>query len=441
MIYKLLSHLIICVLLSIALPHPWCQEAAHQQSLDQQPVLTIAIDGAITPFVVEYIKRAILEAKDKEAAALLITLDTPGGLYDATRNIVKEMLASTVPIIVYVSPAGARAGSAGVFIALAAHVLAMAPSTNIGAAHPVNATGGDVEGDMKDKVTNDAKAWARSIAETRGKNADWAEKAVVGSDSISAIEAKKLGVIDIIINDVDELLKRIDGQKVKTFESSIELRTKASEVVALPMTLKEKLMRFLSNPNLIYILMLLGFLGIFIEFQSPGLIIPGLFGVLFLAVVFGVQILPINWFGALLVFGAIAFFIAEIFITSFGLLSIAGLALLIVGSYLLFSVSGSSVSVEPLIIWIFSGGFAIIIAVIGIFLLRAKNKTPTSNVDALVGQVGLVKKRISSKEEGLILLHGSFWRAYSSSDLEPEDEVVVKKVMGTKVFVDRTTKD
>ena len=441
MINKPLSHLIISMLLFIALPHPWCQEAAHQQSSDHQPVLTIAIDGAITPFVVEYIKRAIYEAQDKEAAALLITLDTPGGLYDATRNIVKEMLSSTVPIIVYVSPAGARAGSAGVFIALAAHVLAMAPSTNIGAAHPVSATGGDVEGDMKDKVTNDAKAWARSIAETRGKNADWAEKAVVGSDSISAIEAKKLGVIDIIVNDVDELLKRIDGQKVKTFESSIELRTKASEVVALPMTLKEKLMRFLSNPNLTYILMLLGFLGIFIEFQSPGLIIPGLVGVLFLAVVFGVQILPINWFGALLIFAALAFFIAEIFITSFGLLSIAGLALLIVGSYLLFSVSGSSVSVEPLIIWLFSGGFAIIIAVIGIFLLRAKNKTPTSNVDALVGQVGLVKKRISSKEEGMILLHGSFWRAYSSSDIEPEDEVVVKKVIGTKVFVDKTTKD
>lgn len=403
-------------------------------------VLSITVDDAITPFMADYIKSALTAAAQEKVQALLINLDTPGGLYDATREIVQAMLASPIPIIVYVSPAGARAGSAGVFIAMAAHILAMAPSTNIGAAHPVDISGEDVKGDMKQKITNDAKAWARSIAETRGKNADWAEKSVVGSESISAIKAMELNVIDFIADDEKDLLAKAHTKQIRQHGSIIKLNLTNAKVVSYPMSARQKVMKFLSNPNLIYILLLLGILGIFIEFQSPGLILPGLLGVVCLAVVFGVQILPINWFGALLILAAAAFFIAEIFVVSFGLLAIGGLILLITGSYLLFS-PGAGLYVEPLIIWLFSGGFTAIILAIGFVLLKARRKGATSNVDALVGQEGIVKEAIHPPASGMVLLHGSYWQAFGDEPIEKDDLVVVKKIDSVKIWVSKKTKD
>lgn len=404
-------------------------------------VISITVDNGITPFMADYIKSAINIAEEQKAAALLINLDTPGGLYDTTREIVQNMLASKVPIIVFVAPKGARAGSAGVFIALAANVLVMAPSTNIGAAHPVGISGGDVEGDMKQKVTNDAKAWARSIAETRGRNADWAEQAVVGSEAITAKKALELHVIDFIADDIDDLLAKADGKEINQFETATVLMLKSAKVVLLPMTYQQRFMKFLANPNLIYILLLLGILGIVIEFQSPGLILPGLFGVLCLAVVFGVKVLPINWFGALLIFAAVAFFIAEIFVTSFGILAIGGLVLLVMGSYLLFSVEGSGFFVEPLIIWIVSAGFASIILAIGVVLLRSRRGGRTANVDALVGQEARVVKAISPPASGLILLHGSYWRAFADEPVVENEQVLVKKVDSTTIYVEKKTKE
>jgi membrane-bound serine protease (ClpP class) len=401
-------------------------------------VISITIDSGISPYVADYVHDAILEASAKKAAALLIFMDTPGGLYETTRHIVSDLLQSPVPIIVYVAPAGARAGSAGVFIALSAHILAMAPSTNIGAAHPVNMSGGDVEGDMKTKIVNDAKAWARSIAQTRGKNADWAEKAVVGSESISAIEAKNLNVIDFIANDVQELLQNSDGMSIKLLDKPQTLVLKNTEMREFSLSFSQAIMKFLSNPNLIYILLLLGILGVLIEFQSPGLILPGLFGVLCFGIVFGVQVLPINWFGVLLIFAAAAVFVAEIFIVSFGILAIVGLTLLIVGSYLLFSVEGSSFSVAPLIIWLLSGGFCLIMLLIGMALLKARRQKKTANVDGLVGAMGIVKEAIEPPDFGIVLLNGSFWRAYASEPIPKETKVVVIKIDSTKLMVEKT---
>lgn len=400
-------------------------------------IFSITVDAGILSFMGDYIISAIKYAEKEQATALLINLDTPGGLYDTTRDIVKAILASRVPVIVYVSPQGARAGSAGTFIALSAHVLAMSPSTNIGAAHPVDASGEDIKGDMKDKITNDAKAWARSIAELRGKNAEWAEKAVVGSESITSEEALKIGVIDIVVNNEAMLLEQLDQKEVNVNFKPIVLKTKGAQIIPLPMPLSLEIMKFLSNPNLLYILMLLGILGIFIEFQSPGLILPGLFGVVILSIIFGVEILPINWFGALLIFSAVAFFIAEIFITSFGLLGIAGLAFLIFGSYLLFSVEGSSFFVEPLLIWLLSAGLLSIMLFIGFLLLKARGQKTPANVYALVGKTVQVSEEITPTKRGTVMVNGSFWQA-ESLDYAPKDsEVVILKVTGTLLSVEK----
>lgn len=401
-------------------------------------VYFITVDDSITPFMAEYIKTSIDTAAANNASALLIHLDTPGGLLEATRKIVQDILQSPVPIVVYVSPAGARAGSAGVFITLSAHIAAMAPSSNIGAAHPVDVSGDDVKGDMKAKITNDTKAWARSIAETRKRNADWAEQAVVGSQSITAKKALELGVIDVMADDVKDLLGKIDGKVIQHGGSKIELKVKDAQLIEIPMSLRQGIMKFLSNPNLVYILMLLGILGIVIEFQSPGLILPGLFGVICLAIVFFVQVLPINWFGALLIFLAAASLIAEIFIVSFGLLGIVGLSLLVMGSYLLFSVDGTGLFVEPVLIWLVSGGFSAIIIAIGLVLLKARRQGATANVDALVGKIGVVTESINPPDAGTVVLNGSFWRAYSDETIACADKVIVKRVDSTKLFVEKT---
>ncbi len=390
-------------------------------------VLRIVIDGAITPVTASFVKDAVAHAEKIGAKALLIELDTPGGLYDATQDIVKAELASHVPVIVYVMPSGARAGSAGVFITMAAKVAAMAPTTHIGAAHPVGLMGGDVQGHMAQKIENDAAAFARSLAETNGRNALWAEKAVRQSVSISDREAIEKHVVDLIAKDVPELLDKVDGK----------LHTKGATIETFSMTGRQRMVGWLSNPNLLYLLMLFGFLGIFIEFQVPGHILPGVLGVACLAIVFGVQILPINWMGMLLLFGAVALFIAEIYLTTFGLLGVLGVGCLVFGSYLLFDVSGSTLRVDPVLIWVFSTIFAGLMLSFGYVLLRAKRQGPTSGVDAFVGSEAEVFVRIAPGNPGTVHLQGAYWPAHADEILEPGTRVVVLRMRGTEAFVKR----
>lgn len=411
----------------------WSNNLFSQDSV----VYSIKINASITPFIAEYVATALEKAKRDNANALLIYLDTPGGLLDSTRTIVQTILASSIPVIVYISPDGARAGSAGVFISLAAHVIAMAPSSNIGAAHPVGLFGHDVEGEMKSKITNDAAAWARSLAQTRGKNADWAEKSVSESASISAQEALKLNVIDLVAGSSQELLAKINNKKINIHDQEKILELSQARIEPIPMSLGQQAMNFLADPNFIYILLMLGLLCILIEFKSPGIFIPGLFGILCLVIVFGVEVLPINWFGALLILIALVFFIAEIFITSFGILAIGGLALLISGSYLLFSVPGSSVFVEPWLIWLLSLGLLAIFFTIGLLLIRAKRQGPTANVDALVGAHAIVKEPIEIHKAGTVLLYGSFWEASAKTPIGVGERVRVIKVVSTKLVVEK----
>ncbi len=389
-------------------------------------VVQINIDNAITPAMTAYVKDAILYAKSKNASALLITLDTPGGLLDATREMVQAMLAANLPIIVYISPAGARAGSAGVFIALAADIVAMAPSTHIGAAHPVSLWGGDIEGDMKKKIENDSAAWARSLAEHRHRNADWAEKAVRQSVSLSDNQALQQHVADFIAKDIPELLARtqLAGAAMDHFE----------------MSGRQKLVTGLSNANLLYLLLLLGILGLLIEFQFPGVILPGLLGVIALTTVFGIQVLPLNWLGVILILGAIALFIAEIYITSFGILSLGALVLLVLGSYLLFDVPGSTFQVDPIMIWSLALTLLVIFLGFGYLILRAKKQGPTSGSDALKGQMATVYERIIPGQPGTIYIQGAYWAAYGDEEIEPGSEVIIEHMESTHAYVKKISK-
>ncbi len=400
-------------------------------------VIKVTIDDDITSVMADYIKESILFAQAKHAQALLIVLDTPGGLLEATRNIVKDMLSAHMPVIVYIGPSGARAGSAGVFITLAADVAAMAPSTHIGAAHPVNSFGGDIDGDMRKKVENDTVAWARSLAEGKNRNADWAEKAVRESVSISEKAALKEKVIDYIAKDVPALLARIDGKSVVVDGKKQILQTKDAQVINFEMSNQQKLLKWFSDPTLIFLFMLLGFLGLFLEFQAPGVSLPGIFGLLCLAFVFGLQLLPLNGFGVLLILGAIAFFIAEIYITSFGLLSLVGLGLFVLGSFLLFETPGSSLQVEPIMIWVFAGCMLFLIAGIGFLITRAKHQRPTSGVDAMQGKTAVVYEAIIPPKPGTIYMQGSYWVAYADETIFPDTQIKVVRMQGAHAYVEK----
>jgi membrane-bound serine protease (ClpP class) len=403
----------------------------------KQPVVVeMVLDTEITSATRDYLFAALAHAEATKASALLITLDTPGGLMEATREMVREMLKAEVPVIVYVSPNGARAASAGLFLTLAAHVAAMAPSTHIGAAHPVGLFGGNVEGDMAVKIVNDAAAWSRSLAQTHGRNMDWAEKAVRESSSIPAIEAVDQKVVDLTAEDVPALLKAIHGRKLMVSGQPTDLNTANAKVEPFTMSGRQSLVTFLANPNLMYFLLLLGLFLLFLEFKSPGLIVPGLTGVLLLALVLGVQVLPVNWLGVLLILGAAALFVTEVFVTSFGLLAAGGVVCLIVGSYLLFDVPGSSFRVDPVVIWTVALTFAVLLLVVGFLLVRAKRQGGTSGVDAMAGEEAEVFEAIAAGTPGKIYARGAYWNASCAEPAVKGTRVRIKKMDGMKAEVE-----
>ena len=290
--------------------------AAHSASSPQIDVLEY--DGIINPPAAEFIAKSIKESTERKAAALIIRLDTPGGLDQSMRAIVKDIIASEIPVIVYVSPSGARAASAGTFITMSAHIAAMAPGTNIGAAHPVGIGGDDVKKDMAAKIENDAAAYIKGIAQKRGKNEQWAEDAVRKSVSVTAEEALKLKVIDLVAKDIDELLTAVDGKKVITEKGEVILNTKGAKINNIEMGIRTKILRLLADPNVAYILLILGIYGIFFELSSPGAIFPGVVGGIILILAFyGLQTLPINYAGLMLILLAIILFIAEVKVTSY----------------------------------------------------------------------------------------------------------------------------
>jgi len=399
----------------------------------------IEVDSIINPVSAEYIVDSIKTTEKEAAQCLIIKLDTPGGLDTSMRQIIKEILNTQVPIIVYVAPDGARAASAGVLITMAAHVAAMAPGTNIGAAHPVSMGGGKMSREMSEKVENDAVAYIQSIATKRKRNIEWAEKAVRESVSIKADEALKLNVIDLVSPNVDDLLQKLDGREVDFDGKKVILATKGATVRELKMTLREKILATLTDPNIAYILMMLGVAGLYFELAHPGAIFPGVIGAICLILAFySFQVLSVNYAGILFIILAIILFLAEIKVASYGLLSIGGTICLLLGSLMLFDSTSPYLrpSLAVLITTIVvTAGFFITVAGLA---FRAYIRKPASGSEGMIGLEGVVVSRIAPR--GKVFVHGEYWNAYSEEVIEEGEEVEIIGIKDLSIKVKKIIK-
>jgi len=402
---------------------------------DKAPIFTIEVDGIINPPTAKFIIDSIDEATKEGGQCLIIQLDTPGGLMESMRLIVKKILTSNIPVIVYVSPKGARAASAGVFITMAAHIAAMAPGTHIGAAHPVTlGAEGKESKTMTDKIVNDTVSNIKSIAKTRGRNVDWAEKAVRKSVSVTEEEALKLNVVDLISSDLQDLLTKIDGRVVKIDGSSRTLLTKGMQPRSLQMSWRDKLLDVISNPQIAYYLLMLGGMGIFFELSNPGAILPGVVGGIFLILAFyALHVLPVNYAGLALILFAIILFIAEIKVVSHGLLAVGGIISLLLGSLMLFQSPAEYMRISLSVIIpavLVTSAFFIFAATMAI---RARLTKPTTGMEGLVGEEGIASTGISP--EGKVSIHGEFWNVVSDNNIEKGEKVQVIGVDNLKLKV------
>ena len=408
-------------------------------------IVEIEINGSINPSTVDYIKTALSEARAQDARALLILMDTPGGLLNSTKDIVKVLLNSEVPVIVYVYPRGATATSAGVFITLSAHMAAMSPGTSIGAAHPVMLGGGqrgpgkpedkkdDKSSDvMNEKIENFASSFIESIAKERGRNAKWAVDSVRKSVSVTADEALKKNVIDIISPDIPSLLSEIDGKEVKLSGKGARLETAGAKTQRLEMSLRQKVVNILSTPDIAFLLLSLGSLGIFLEFYNPGMIFPGVAGLIALLIGFvSLQILPFNYAGLILLFVAMALLISEVYVTSYGLLSLAALACLVFGGLLLFDTPDSDLRVSKGTI----AAVAISIGLLSVFIVYLGVKlfgVPVQGgFEGMVGQKGEVVSW--SQKSGKVYIGGEYWEATGEREFSPGEKIKVIESTGDLV--------
>jgi membrane-bound serine protease (ClpP class) len=400
-------------------------------------VLVITVNGIINPVSAEFIHKSLERASQLKAEAMVIKLDTPGGLDTSMRSIVKDIMSSPVPIIVYVSPSGARAASAGVFITLSAHVAAMAPGTNIGAAHPVG-LGGKMDKTMAEKAENDAAAYIKSIAEQRGRNATWAEDSVRKSISATETEALSKKIIDLISKDDDALLKDIDARKVKVLTNEKQLATAKAKVVKEQMGLRLRILNLISDPTIAYILMLLGFYGLFFELTNPGAVLPGVIGSICIVLAFySFQTLPVNYAGILLILIGIVLFILEVKVASYGALTIGGIVAITLGSLMLFESPLPFLRVSLAIIV----PAAIITALFFVLTFRmvykAHKRKPVTGGEGLVGMEGIAKSDIGPSG-GMVQVHGEFWSAWSDDAIAKDNKIIVESVSGLKVKVKRT---
>ena len=399
-------------------------------------VAHIVVDGTINPAVARFISESIDRAAADKAAALVIELDTPGGLLTSARAIVKDVLASPVPVVVYVAPSGAGAGSAGVFVTMAAHVAAMAPGTTIGAAHPVGGQGEDIKGTMGKKIESFTAAFSESIARQRGRNVDWAIKAVRQSASASADEAERLKVVDLVARDLDDLLARIEGRTVEIGGEKRTLRLKPVERRDYEMRLSDRLLSVLADPNIAYLLMMAGILGLYIEFTHPGVFFPGVAGgICLLLALTALQVLPVNY-GALALLGlGLALLVAEAFLPTFGVVGVGGLIAFVLGSLFLFDSAGSDVAVAWSIVLGAGGGLACFILVVGAVVARRGRQPARLGVEGMLGAVGTTRERLAPV--GTVVVHGEYWTAEADDAIEPGVPVEVTGVEGLRLRVRR----
>jgi len=406
----------------------------------------ITIDGSINPASSDYLQGAIAQSESDGAEALLIELDTPGGLLSSTKDIIQAMLNAEVPVIVFVSPKGAWAASAGTFITLAGHIAAMAPGTSIGAASPISASGGggtreeddersDVSMEKAEKMT---MAFMESIANERNRNVEWALSAVREAEAIAQDEALELGVIDLVASDRADLLKQINGMEIEVGDEVAILDLDGVEVRAIEMTGMTKFFNFLASPDIAMLLVMAGMLGLYIEFQQPGMLVPGILGAFCLVLAgFAFQILPFSWIGLLVMLVGMALLVLEIFVTSFGVLFTLGIICVLVGGTMIFDmpeVSDLTVSFWSVLVPLVTG-FAIVGAVVVLLVTRSLFRSQTAGVDELLGLIG--ETRTALTPEGKVFIRGEYWSATADQEIASGESVEVTAVEGMSLRVRR----
>ncbi len=402
--------------------------------VDANEVYAIRIQGTINPPMASFVNESIANAEKNGSEALLILLDTPGGLDTSMRDIIKGIMESNIPVIVYVYPSGARAASAGSVILLASHIAAMAPGTNAGAAHPVSVGQEKADKVMMEKVTKDAEAYVRSIAKQRGRNEEWAAKSVKESASITATDSVEKNVADLVAASIDELLEKIDGKKVETKKGKIVLKTKGKKAAEIAMPFKYKFLSYISDPNVAYILMMIGIYGILFEIYSPGTIFPGVIGgISLILALYSFQTLPISYAGLFLILLGVIFFILELKIVSHGALGIAGIISLVIGSIMLIDLPSSILSISYTTI--------IIVAVLtGIFFfgvlsyaIKAQLSRITTGREGLIGEEGIAQTDVF--HNGKVFIHGEIWNGKSDEQIPKGEKVIVTAVDGLIITV------
>ncbi len=401
-------------------------------------VFLLDIDGTVNPALADYLIEGINKAEKAGASAVVIRMDTPGGMVTSVKTIIKTMENSKLPIIVYVAPSGSSAASAGAIITVAADVAAMAPGTNIGAAHPVGGGGQQIDSVMSDKIINDLTAYIRGIVLNKGRNADWIEKAIRESVSITSKEALDLKVIDVLADSVPDLLTKVDGRKIQKNNAEVILKTANAKIEKVAMGWRFKILDMIANPNIAYVLMMVGMIGIMMELYNPGVVFPGVIGgISFLLALFALQVLPVNYVGVMLIILSIILFVAELKISSYGLLSIGAIISLTLGSIMLFDTDEAAMRVSWTVIiptvamvssfFIFALGLAV----------KAWMRKPMTGVQGLIGEVGTALTDL--EQTGKVAVRGEYWNARADGRIPKGERVRVLRVENMLLFVTRDT--
>jgi membrane-bound serine protease (ClpP class) len=405
------------------------------------PVEILRVEGTIVPVVANYIDRGITQAERENAAACIIELDTPGGLLGSTEEIVQRIMNANVPVVVYVSPKGSWAASAGTFITLSAHIAAMTPGTTIGAAHPVAGGGQEIPEDQMKKITEFSAKWMRTIAEERGRNMEEAELAVTESKSFTDVDALEVGLIDLRADTLESLISQINGRKVTLANGAeVTISTTGYDTARNEMNAIEKFLQVLSDPNIAYILFTLATIGLITEISNPGMIFPGVVGGISLFLAFySLGVLNAYWGGVALIVLAVVLFIAEYFTASFGLLTAGGVASLVFGSLILFSHSPGIEVNRGLIAGVTAAITAFAIFVIGA-IVRGQKRRKATGAEGMIGKTAIAKTPLDPT--GTVLAQGELWTAASeSSKVAPGEEVIITKVEELKLWVTKKSKE
>jgi len=399
-------------------------------------ILRIVVNDTIQPITEEYIARAIDEAHRRNDQALLIEINTPGGLVESTREIIEKITASPVPVILYVTPSGSRAASAGFFILESADIAAMAPGTNTGAAHPVTLGGGNVDEVMKQKMENDAAALMRSVAARRGRNVEVAESTVRESKSFTEQEALAQHLIDYVASSEDDLFRQMETKSFKRFNGQeVTLKLSGSPVSPFGMTVKEHILDYLMDPNIAFIVLAIGALALYAEFNHPGAVVPGTVGIVFILVaVFALNLLPTRFAALVLILGAFALFAAEAKFASHGVLTVGGIALITLGGLLLVDSPVPEMRVHLLTALGVSIPLGVITAFLMTLALKARRNKVVTGVEGMVGETAVTQTALSPR--GKVFVHGELWDAVSSSNLAAGETVVVRRVDGLVLYVE-----